>query len=126
MKLINDARDSLLSEPLPIDYESSEESIFNYGEEFNEALNKVIHFQGISIEICGAWVWISGDTKPHWPKFKEAGFFYAPKKQQVYFRPKSYKARTKGQTLSMDQIRQKYGSSGIKTKRLFTLAESKS
>ena len=73
MKLINDARDSLMQESFPFSINGNGQ-VFDYGEEINQALNKVIDFQGISIEICGAWVWISGDTRNHWPKFKEIGF----------------------------------------------------
>lgn len=121
MKLINDARDSLMQESFPLSI-NGDGQVFDYGEEINQALNKIIDFQGISIEICGAWVWISGDTKSHWPKFKEIGFFYAPKKKQVYYRPKGFKGRSRGKTFSMDEIRQKYGSQGIKTKRPYQLS----
>ncbi len=121
MKLINEAKHSLLSEILPIEWDSEKSTFQDYGHEINEALNKIIDIQGIAIEVCGAWVWVSGNTKEHWPKFKEAGFFYAPVKKQVYFRPKGFKSRSRGKTLSMDEIRNKYGSQGIKTKRPFQI-----
>lgn len=33
----------------------------NYSEAVNEAVNKIIHLDGLDIEICGAWVWVSGE-----------------------------------------------------------------
>ena len=29
---------------------------------FREAIDKVINFEGLNIEICGSWVWVSGNT----------------------------------------------------------------
>ena len=122
MKLINLAKDSLLAEELPINSRETGQTKFNYGEEINKALNAIVDLQGISIEVCGAWVWVSGDTKPHWEKMKEAGFRYASKKKQVFFRPKDFKGRSRGNVWSMDQIRDKYGSQGVKTRRPHQLA----
>jgi len=92
---------------------------YNYGEEINEALNKIVNLQGIIIEICGAWVWVSGNTKEHWTTLKEAGFKFSPPKKMVYFRPEYAQTRRyKKDGLSMDEIRGKYGADKIKTKNL--------
>lgn len=32
----------------------------DFGEMLNDAINAVIGFAGINIEVCGAWVWLSG------------------------------------------------------------------
>ena len=37
----------------------------NYAEELNEVLNALFAMEGIIVEICGNWVWISGKTKEH-------------------------------------------------------------
>lgn len=37
----------------------------DYGDALNEALNAVLGLHGLIVEICGAWVWITGETKAH-------------------------------------------------------------
>lgn len=89
----------------------------NYGEELNAALLKVISLEGIEIEICGAWVWITGNTKPHSKALGKngAGFFFASKKKAWYYRPKEWKSVSRG-NWSMDKIRQMHGSQSVETK----------
>ena len=105
MKLINEAFAVLKDFRGDIEHESDE----NYSESLNKALNSIIELAGLVIEICGAWVWVSGDTFTHKTILKEAGFRYASKKKNWYFRPEDWKSRSRG-TLDMDEIRCKYGS----------------
>jgi len=67
----------------------------------------------VDIEICGSWIWISGNTKEHKEKLKELKCFWAPIKKRWYFRPDSKKTYSKGK-FTMQEIRAKYGSSTIK------------
>lgn len=110
MKIINAAYDVLK------DYEGEllssvdgEGSAQNYSYEVNVALNIAINLDGLSIEICGAWVWISGNTYKYKAVLKEAGFKYASKKKLWYFRPDDWTSKSRG-SYSMDDIRGKYGS----------------
>ena len=84
----------------------------NYGEDLNQALNSIIHCVGLNIEICGAWVWVSGNSKPFKANLKEAGFRWASKKKKWYFRPSDWKSKGRGK-MSMDNIRLKYGSKEV-------------
>ena len=34
----------------------------NFGDELNAAINAVIGLADVNIEVCGAWVWLSGNT----------------------------------------------------------------
>lgn len=121
MKLVNEAKESLRKESLPFEYKSEEG--YDYGEEISFALNKIISLHGLVIEVCGAWVWVSGNTKEHWPTLKEAGFKFSPPKKMVYFRPHYASTRRyKKDGLSMDDIRNKYGAENIKTKRPLFIA----
>lgn len=119
MKLINLAKDALEGflngEQLDnsIKYESEFET-GQYGEEINKALNAIITL-GLNIEVCGSWVWVSGDTKPHKDILKSSGFKWAPKKEMWHFRPSDYKSFNRG-TWEMDKIREKHGSQSIKSK----------
>ncbi|CAL7961374.1 Molecular chaperone DnaJ [Gammaproteobacteria bacterium] len=92
----------------------------DFGESINNALNAIINL-GLDIEICGAWAWISGDTKPHKEALKAAGFFWSPKKSNWYFRPEDYKSHNRG-TWSMEKIRDSYGSTKFKKEECKQLA----
>ena len=39
----------------------------------NSSLNAMVGLDGLDIEVCGAWVWVSGETYKHKAVFKEAG-----------------------------------------------------
>ena len=41
-----------------------------------QAIDAIINLDGLDIEIIGVWVWVSGDTKQHKDKLKEAGFVW--------------------------------------------------
>ena len=62
-----------------------EDQNYNYGEAINEALNVVLNLSGVSVELCGAWLWIGGETKEHKDILKNAGFKWANKKKMWYF-----------------------------------------
>ncbi len=81
----------------------------SYGDQFNDALNAIINLQyDLVIEICGAWIWVSGNTRPHKDALKTAGYRWASKKKMWHFRPAAYKSRSRGAT-TMDEIRARYG-----------------
>ncbi len=104
MKLVNEAYEALK------DYQGDvKEQQTEYGEALNDALNAVFNVPGLIIEVCGAWVWVTGDTKPHRERLKDAGYKWASKKKSWYFRPANYQSRGRGNS-SMDEIRAKYGS----------------
>ncbi|EYB66952.1 DnaJ-class molecular chaperone [Deinococcus phoenicis] len=75
-----------------------------------EAVEKIAHLDGLDIEIIGAWVWVSGDTKPHKDALKEAGYWWMHKRQMWAFKGKASQGR--GQT-SMEEMREKYGSEKV-------------
>ena len=84
----------------------------NYGEAINAALNAIVGL-GLEIEICGAWLWVTGNTKPHREVLKGAGFRWSPKKLSWYFRPAEYRSFNRT-SWSMAEIRGTYGSENIK------------
>ena len=127
MKMINAAYDILkdFNGDIPCsdsDNGNTDTNEENYSEAVNEALNKIIHLDGLDIEICGAWVWVSGDTRKHKDAIKEANFKYASKKKRWYFRPSDWKSRSRG-SHSMEDIRSKYGSTTPARKRKQQLEE---
>jgi len=84
-------------------------------EEYRRAIEKIIHLKGIVIEAVGAWIWVTGDTKPVKAILKEAGFYFASKKIAWYFRTAEYKV-SRGGKKTLDEIRSKYGSEVLKGK----------
>lgn len=85
-------------------------------EEYPAIINELLNLSGIQIEICGAWLWISGNTKPHKDRLKALGCWWASKKLMWYWRPAEAKCYSRGKTQTMDQIRMKYGSTVLKAK----------
>jgi len=86
-----------------------------YCENLSNALNNIIKF-GLNIEVCGAWVWVDGNTKPHKDTLKNNGFKWASKKLRWYYRPEDYKSSGRG-TWSMSKIRERYGSDTVDNKQ---------
>lgn len=82
--------------------------------------------KGLIIEVCGSWLWISGDTKPVKDQIKavETGESYKrgwhKTKGLWYFSPTSYRKYSKEEK-SIDEIRALYGSTTIKSKGTLVL-----
>ncbi len=91
----------------------------DFGEAFaqdvrvREAIERIIRLEGISIEVCGVWVWVSGDTKPVKDQLKQAHYQWSPKKAMWYFAGKPASPWAKGDW-TIDDIRNEYGSTRIK------------
>lgn len=79
-----------------------------------EVLQKIINFDGIEIEIVGAWIWISGNTYNYKKELKELGFKWASQKKQWYFHTEAFRKRSH-KSLSMEDIRNYYGSTKVQT-----------
>lgn len=92
--------------------EEETENEMQVSEEYRQAIEKIIYLDGIIIELVGYWIWVTGITYPVRKALKEAGYFFAPKKQAWYFRTAEYKV-SKGGKKSLDEIRAKYGSETI-------------
>lgn len=108
MKVVNAARDAL--DGFTGDLEPGDAK--GYAEALAEALNAIIDLPGLDIEICGAWAWISGDTKTHKEALKAAGCRWAPVKKLWYYRPEGWKgSKFSDGEETLDNIRDKYGSS---------------
>lgn len=112
MKLVNIAFEFLSKEQ-----DFNFENTTNYDSKLNDAINAAMVMDGVNIEICGIWVWLSGNTKPHKEAIKAAGYKWASKKMQWYFRPEDYKSTSRG-TLSMDEIRERHGSKTVEKEEL--------
>lgn len=90
----------------------SNESKFDL--ELEKIISKILHYEDITIEVVGSWIWLSGmGTKNIKDKLKELGFKWASKKRMWYFG--EMKGRNPKEK-SLDEIKKKYGCESIKTK----------
>jgi hypothetical protein len=79
--------------------------------EVRNKLSEIIKIPGIFVEVCGNWIWVTGETKIAKELLKSAGFMWASKKLAWYWRRKEdcYR-RFKHESWSLDRIREKHGS----------------
>lgn len=109
MKMVNAAYELLKLFSGNLDEQGATSEGAKYTDDLSKALNAIMTLEGLVIEVCGAWVWVSGETKSHRLILKEEGFKYASKKKRWYFRPNDWVSSSRG-TFSMDDIRDTYGS----------------
>jgi len=98
------------------DIQAGGKTEFSYEGEtaLSKALREVMVLKGIDIELCGSWIWVSGETFPVKDKLREMGYFYSRSKKKWYF--PAYGLSVKGKyrgRYSMKKIREKYGSQKI-------------
>jgi len=79
-------------------------------EEFRSVLEKLLKLDGLKVELCGSWLWISGETYRHKAELKMAGCRWSNGKKCWYWRHEEdgrgwYRGKS-----TMNQIRMKYGS----------------
>lgn len=86
---------------------------FKIDVELEKVISLILHFENITIELVGSWVWVSGDTKEIKEKLKELGFKWASKKKMWFYG--EMKGRNP-QEKSMEEIKSKYGSETLKSK----------
>lgn len=83
-----------------------------FSEEYRQVIEKIIHLPSITVELVGLWIWVTGETRPVREELKQAGLFYASKKQAWYYRSSDLKV-LRGGKKSLEEIRSKYGSEVI-------------
>lgn len=89
----------------------SNESKFDI--ELEKIISQILHYENITIEVVGSWIWLSGDTKVIKDKLKELNFKWASKKKMWYY------GEMKGKNpnpKSLDEIKTKYGCETVKSK----------
>ena len=87
-------------------------------EMFVEILEKIIFCEGLDIEICGSWVWVSGNTYTHKETLKNAGFQFSGKYKKWYWFSgiENTEKKHKSDSKNFEEIREKNGSEKVDTK----------
>ena len=96
---------------------------FAEDEKLRKMLNKIIHFDGIDIELVGAWIWLSGNTYAYKKELKDLGFKWASKKKMWYWHSEAFRKMSR-KTLSMDEIRNYYGSMKVEPEKRIALQQA--
>lgn len=81
--------------------------------EFAEILGKLYGLDGLDIELCGSWLWITGNTYTHREAIKVAGCKWSKNKQAWYWHKGEYTRKGK-RRYDMDEIRAMHGSEKIR------------
>ena len=80
--------------------------------ELEKVISQILHYEDITIDVVGSWIWLCGDTKPIRSTLKDLGFKWASKKKMWYYgemKGRSHKEQ------SLDDIKGKYGCTTIKS-----------
>jgi hypothetical protein len=78
--------------------------------DFIDIIEHLIHMDGLTVELCGCWLWIGGDTMKHKEELKACGCRWSSsKKLWSWHHPEDGSPWHRGHQ-SMDAIRSKYGS----------------
>lgn len=120
-KLLKDRHDSTATDRDKASYDNMK---YDFTEDamLREMLNKIIGFSGITIEVCGSWIW-AFDSFKHRKELKEMGFKFASKKKAWYWHSESFRKKSH-KVLSMDDIRNYYGSTEVQTEHRVLLQQA--
>lgn len=110
-----------LLKTLPDEGTTEENEKVEISPEMSAALEKIIHLDGINIEICGSWIWVSGSTYPVKDTIKAAGFKFSGNKKMWYWHTGEYHRQSR-KSLDMDEIRELHGSISVQKKEKVAIA----
>lgn len=94
---------------------------FEEDEKLRDVLQHVIILENINIEIVGCWIWIDGNTYACKEILKGLGFKWAKEKKKWYFHTEKFRKKSH-KKLSMNDIRNYYGSTEVQTKESLKIA----
>lgn len=86
-------------------------------EAFRNAINSIIHCEGLEIELCGSWVWVTGNTIVHKEILKKSGYKWSAKKVAWYWHNEGYQ-KLGHKTYNLNEIRSMWGSEKIETEKV--------
>lgn len=80
-------------------------------EDFRNIIEKLIHMEGLEVELCGSWIWVRGNTYPYKDTLKEMGFQWSKSKKSWHWHHATIAdLNRKHWGYSMDKIREMHGS----------------
>lgn len=88
---------------------TAKEATTEVPEDFINIVSVLLHM-GLDVELCGRWLWIGGNTKPHKEELKALGCRWSNKKKLWSWHYPEDTCRSRKGGRSMDYIRNVYGS----------------
>lgn len=95
--------------------DKTKKATFETADSFIDILNKIMGFEGLEMEICGSWLWVSGNTYPCKETLKAEGFQWSNKHKKWFWyhgivgTQKSRKSYAK----NFEQVRDWHGSEKV-------------
>lgn len=91
------------------------EELLKNSQAVRDKLCEIVLMPDVLVELCGEWLWVSGNTKPIKDKLKEAGFKWSKNKTAWYWRANYQRKFWRGNHESWDieRIRNQYGSQKV-------------
>ena len=84
-------------------------------EEFANIIDTLVRLHGVHVELCGSWIWVSGNTKKYRDILKGLHFKWAFKKQAWYYHTEPYRKKSHRE-LTLEEIREMFGSQSYAAK----------
>ena len=112
MKEINNEHDRLFEELKAKHNAKADEyhQTTETAEEFRQIIEALLNLEGLVVELCGSWLWISGQTMKHKDALKAAGCRWSSNKKMWYWRHEEDGRRWHKGNRTIGEIRTKYGS----------------
>lgn len=90
-------------------------------ERFMHIIQKLVCCEGLTIEIVGDWIWLSGTTYKYLRCIKSLGFKYSTKQKKYYY-TENCSGMNGRSRFTYNQIKEKYGYKEIQTIKIPKLA----
>lgn len=78
-------------------------------------INKLVHMEGLEIEIIGYWIWIGGNSYPYREDLKEIGFRWSKGRKKWYYSTIGLDSKGYYKKEKFNTLRNRYGSQKIET-----------
>lgn len=78
-------------------------------EMYADIINQLLKCKGLVIELCGSWLWVTGNTKEYSDLLKSLKFRWSRNKSAWYFHFEPYRKHSK-KSVDLNTIRSMYGS----------------
>jgi hypothetical protein len=96
--------------------EEAKENEVEIDKEIRNIIDALVNLENLNVELIGKWLWISGETYPVKDVLKSAGLQFIKKAGVPYWVYKGSESAGRGK-MSMEEIKNKYGSSKIDLKK---------
>ena len=83
-------------------------------EEYADIIDKIIHFENVTIEIIGSWIWVSGNTFNYREALKNLDFFFSKSKKAWYNNGDEKRSHRRGHS-SLNELRDRWGTEEVAT-----------